>query len=130
MKFPFTRQHDAMDCGPACLKMVAEHYGRHYSLEMLRESTSIGREGMSLLGISRAAEKIGMRTIGGRITFEDLKEKAPLPCIVHWNQNHFVVVYGVKGKKVFVADPGKGLTTYSRETFCEHWLSTSAKGKD
>ena len=130
MKFPFTRQHDAMDCGPACLKMVAEHYGRHYSLEMLRESTSIGREGVSLLGISRAAEKIGMRTIGGRITFEDLKEKAPLPCIVHWNQNHFVVVYGVKGKKVFVADPGKGLTTYTRETFCEHWLSTSTRGED
>lgn len=128
--FPYTRQHDAMDCGPACLKMVAEHYGRHYSLDTLREETFIGREGVSLLGISRAAEKIGMRTVGGRLTFEDLKDKAPLPCIVHWNQNHFVVIYGIKGKKVFVADPGKGLIFYTPEEFCNHWLSTSTKRED
>lgn len=130
MDFPYIRQPDAMDCGPACLKMVAEHYGRHYSLDTLREETFIGREGVSLLGISRAAEKIGMRTVGGRMTFEDLKDKAPLPCVVHWNQNHFVVVYGIKGKKVFVADPGKGLITYTPEEFCNHWLSTSTKGED
>ncbi len=130
MEFPFIHQPDAMDCGPTCLKMIAEHYGRHYSLDTLREKSFIGREGVSMLGISRAAEKIGMRTMGGRLTFGDLKEKAPLPCIVHWNQNHFVVVYGIKGKKVFVADPGKGLMTYTREAFCEHWLSTSTKGED
>lgn len=129
-KFSYTRQLDAMDCGPASLKMVAEHYGRHYSLDTLREETFIGREGVSLLGISRAAEKIGMRTVGGRLTFEDLKDKAPLPCIVHWNQNHFVVVYGIKGKRVFVADPGKGLVIYTREEFCNHWISTSTKGED
>lgn len=129
-KFSYTRQLDAMDCGPASLKMVAEHYGRHYSLDTLREETFIGREGGSLLGISRAAEKIGMRTVGGRLTFEDLKDKAPLPCIVHWNQNHFVVVYGIKGKRVFVADPGKGLVIYTREEFCNHWISTSTKGED
>jgi len=128
--FRFTRQPDAMDCGPACLKMVAEHYGRHYSLDTLREEASIGREGVSLLGISRAAEKIGLRTVGGRLTYEDLKDKAPLPCIIHWNQNHFVVVHSIKGKKVFVADPGKGLITYSREEFCNHWLSTNTKGED
>jgi ATP-binding cassette subfamily B protein len=126
----YTCQLDAKDCGPACLKMVAEQYGRHYSLDMLREETFIGREGVSLLGISRAAEKIGMRTVGGRLTYEDLKEKAPLPCIVHWNQNHFVVVYKMRGKKVFVADPGKGLVTYTCEEFCNHWLSTSTKGED
>lgn len=129
-RFPNTRQPDAMDCGPACLKMVTEYYGRHYSLDTLREETFIGREGVSLLGISRAAEKIGMRTVGGRLTFEDLKDKAPLPCIVHWNQNHFVVVYKMRGKKVFVADPGKGLISYTREAFCNHWLSTSTKGED
>jgi len=71
-----------------------------------------------------------MRTVGGRLTFEDLKDKAPLPCIVHWNQNHFVVVYGIKGKRVFVADPGKGLVIYTREEFCNHWISTSTKGED
>lgn len=130
MKIPYIRQPDAKDCGPACLKMVAEHYGRHYSLDTLREETFIGREGVSLLGISRAAEKIGMRTVGGRLTYEDLKEKAPLPCIIHWNQNHFVVVYKIQGKKVFVADPGKGLITYTREAFCDHWISTSTKGED
>ena len=130
MKFPLTRQPDAMDCGPACLKMVAEYYGRHYSLDTLREETFIGREGVSLLGISRAAEKIGMRTVGGRLTYEDLKEKAPLPCIVHWNQNHFVVVYKIRGKKVFAADPGKGLIAYTRDEFCNHWISTSTKGED
>lgn len=129
-RFPYTRQPDAMDCGPACLKMVAEHYGRHYSLDTLREETFIGREGVSLLGISRAAEKIGIRTVGGKLTYEDLKEKAPLPCIVHWNQNHFVVVYKIRGKKVFVADPGKGLVTYTLEEFCNHWLSTNTKGED
>ena len=128
--FCFTRQPDAMDCGPACLKMVAEYYGRHYLLDTLRENTFIGHEGVSLLGISRAAEKIGMRTVGGRLTYEDLKEKASLPCIVHWNQNHFVVVYKIQGKKVFVADPGKGLITYTREAFCNHWISTSTKGED
>ena len=128
--FRFTRQPDAMDCGPACLKMVAEHYGRHYSLDTLREEAFIRREGVSLLGISRAAEKIGLRTVGGRLTYEDLKDKAPLPCIIHWNQNHFVVVHSIKGKKVFVADPGKGLITYSREEFCNHWLSTNTKGED
>lgn len=130
MKFSYTRQPDAMDCGPACLKMVTEYYGRHYSLDTLREETFIGREGVSLLGISRAAEKIGMRTVGGKLTYEDLKEKAPLPCIVHWNQNHFVVVYKIRRKKVFVADPGKGLITYTRKAFCNHWISTSTKGED
>lgn len=129
-RFPNTRQPDAMDCGPACLKIVAEYYGRHYSLDTLREETFIGREGVSLLGISRAAEKIGIRTVGGKLTYEDLKEKAPLPCIVHWNQNHFVVVYKIRGKKVFVADPGKGLLTYTSEEFCNHWLSTSTKRED
>ena len=130
IKFPFTHQPDAMDCGPACLKMVTEHYGRYYSLDTLREEAFIGREGVSLLGISRAAEKIGMRTVGGRLSYKDLKEKAPLPCIVHWNQNHFVVVHCIKGKKVFVADPGKGLITYSREEFCNHWLSTNTNKED
>ena len=130
MNFPYTRQPDAMDCGPACLKMVTEYYGRHYSLDTLREETFIGREGVTLLGISRAAEKIGMRTVGGKLSYEDLKEKAPLPCIVHWNQNHFVVVYKILGKNVFVADPGKGLITYTREAFCDHWISTSTKGED
>ena len=132
--FPFTKQPDAMDCGPACLKMVSEHYGRRYTLEHLRENCFIGRDGVSMLGISRAAEKIGFHTVGGRLTFEKLVEKAPLPCIVHWKQEHFVVVYGIrknrKDYRISVADPGKGLLTYSREEFCNNWLSTRTQGEE
>ena len=123
-----------MDCGPACLTMIAAHYGRHYTLDHLREQCFIGREGVSLLGISKAAEQIGFRTVGGRLTFDKLAEKALLPCVVHWNQEHFVVVYAIRKKKkeytVSVADPGKGLVTYPREAFCRHWISTCTGGEE
>lgn len=82
-KFPFYRQLDAMDCGPACLRMIAKYYGRHYRLETLRQKSGISREGVSLLGISAAAEGIGLKSLGVRIGFAQLCE-APLPCIVHW----------------------------------------------
>ena len=134
MKFPFVQQPDAIDGGPACLTMIAAHYGRHYTLDHLREQCFIGREGVSLLGISKAAEQIGFRTVGGRLTFDKLAEKALLPCVVHWNQEHFVVVYAIRQKKkestVSVADPGKGLVTYSREAFCRHWISTCTGGEE
>lgn len=123
-----------MDCGPASLVMIAQHYGRHYTLDHLRERCFLARDGVSLLGISKAAEEIGFRTVGGRLTFKKLTEKVLLPCIVHWNQEHFVVVYALrkqrKGYTVFVADPGKGLLTYSREEFCEHWISTRTNGEE
>ena len=123
-----------MDCGPASLVMIAQHYGRHYTLDHLRERCFLARDGVSLLGISKAAEEIGFRTVGGRLTFKKLTEKVLLPCIVHWNQDHFVVVYALrkqrKGYIVFVADPGKGLLTYSREEFCEHWISTRTNGEE
>lgn len=132
--FSLIKQPDAMDCGPACLCMVAKHYGKNYTLDGLRRQSFIGRDGVSLLGISRAAEKIGFRTVGGRLTFEKLAEKAPLPCVVHWNQDHFVVVYKTKktrkGYKVYVADPGKGLVTYTKEEFCSHWISTQTNGEE
>ena len=132
--FPFTKQPDAMDCGPACICMIAEHYGKKYTLDSLRQSSFIGKDGVSLLGISRAAEKIGFRTVGGRITFEKLTEKALLPCIVHWNQEHFVVVYDIKkirnDYKISVADPGKGLLTYNKEDFCNCWVSTRTNGEE
>lgn len=134
MKIKFDKQPDAMDCGPSCLKMIAGYYGRNYSLETLRAYTFTSREGVSLLGISKAAEKIGFRSIGGRFTFEKLVEKAPLPCIVHWNQNHFVVVYQIrknhKGYTAFVADPGKGFLKYSQEEFLNHWISTRTFGEE
>ncbi len=134
MSFPFTKQPDSMDCGPACLAMISEYYGKKYTLEYLRDNCFISRDGVSLLGISRAGEKIGFKTVGGRLTFEKLAEKAPLPCIVHWNQEHFVVVNEVRKKKkdykISVADPGKGLLTYSREDFCDRWVSTRTNGEE
>lgn len=132
-KFPFYHQLDQMDCGPTCLRMIAAHYGRTYSLEGLREKSHFTREGVSLLGISEAAEKLGLRSVGVFVSFEELKE-APLPCIVHWNQQHFVVVYDIRKKNgkeiVYVADPGAGKLKYTKEEFCRCWTSTRNEGKD
>src|SRR5680860_839916 len=99
-KFPHYLQPDAMDCGPTCLRIVAKHFGRHYNLETLRELTWKTREGVSLLTISDAAEKIGFRTQGVRLTYEKLLE-VPVPVILHWNQSHFVVLYKIKKAKSF-----------------------------
>ena len=127
--FPHFTQHDVMDCGPTCLRMVAAFYGRHYSLEGLREKSFITREGVSMLGISEAAEKIGFRSICVQVGFEKLKE-APLPCIIHWNQQHFVVVYKLTDKHVWVADPGAGKLKYTKEEFCNCWLSSRKNEED
>ena len=127
MQFPHFSQHDAMDCGPACLRMVAAFHGRFFSLEGLRQRAHQNREGVSLLGISEAAEALGLRSTGVMVSFEELTT-APLPCIVHWNQQHFVVVYGFKSKKgntlVEVADPAGGKQRYTHEEFCRCWISS------
>ena len=127
-KFPFFKQYDAMDCGPSCIRMIAAFYGKSYSLQKLRQLAHITREGVSLLGLSEAAEAIGFRTVGARITFEQLFQ-APKPCVVHWDQEHFVVVYKLKKGKVYVADPAFGLVEYSETEFKKHWLSTVRQGE-
>ncbi len=124
-----------MDCGPSCLVMIAKHYGTHPNIEAIRKTCDLGKGGVSLLGISKAAEEIGFKTIGGRLSFDTLTSEVPLPCIIHWNQNHFVVVYKIKKRRgnryeVYVADPGKGLITYTKEEFCEHWVSTKTNGEE
>ena len=101
MKFPYYKQFDSMDCGPTCLQMVAKYYGKAFSLQYLRGRSYLSREGVSMLGISDAAESIGFRTHGYRLTWEQLRDEVPLPCVVHWNQRHFVVVYEIKKKKGF-----------------------------
>ena len=114
-----------MDCGPACLQMIAKHYGRHYSLPTLREKSYLTRNGVSLLGISYAAESIGFRTQGTRLTWNQLRDQTQLPCIVHWSKNHFVVVYHIcftRGKeRVQVADPAYGRIRYTKEEFLKYW---------
>jgi ATP-binding cassette subfamily B protein len=156
--FPHYTQHDSMDCGATCLRMVAKHYGRSFSNQTLRERSFITHTGVSMLGISDAAESIGFRTQGVKITLSQLLE-APLPCILHWNQNHFVVLYKIslrnsvcslwhsvkqknntekhgtsteshRGAKFFVSDPAGKLVKYTAEEFCKCWLSSKQKGED
>lgn len=134
MTFPHYRQPDAMDCGPTCIRMVAAFYGKRYTLATLRDRSYITREGVSLLGISQAAESIGFRTLGVKLTFDQLAGEARLPAIVHWNQDHFVVLYKITGKKgkekLHVADPAGGLARFSREEFLRCWASTTEGGED
>ena len=135
--FPHISQPDSFDCGATCLAMVAKHYGKTYSIQKLREMCSATRAGVSMLGISDAAEKLGFKTFAARLNFEKLAEEVPLPCIVHWRQEHFVVVYDIKIFKndrnkgfVKVADPGHGLIKFTIEEFCNNWLSMKKDGED
>ncbi len=122
-KFPHYLQTDAMTCGPTCLRMIAAHYGQKYQLADLVQLSSTSREGSSLLGLSEAAEKIGFRTLGVKISLTQLVDDVPLPCVAHWNQTHFVVVYKITKAKIYVADPAHGLITYTREEFIRSWVS-------
>ena len=123
MNFPNYIQADATDCGPTCLRIVAKYFGKHFSAPTLREISYKSRIGVSLLSISDAAEKIGFRTQGCKITFDALQE-AQLPCIAHWNQKHFVVVYKIKKDFVYVSDPAVGLIKYNKGDFLKYWAST------
>ncbi|TCJ19600.1 peptidase domain-containing ABC transporter [Flaviaesturariibacter flavus] len=121
MAFPFYKQPDAMDCGPTCLRMIAKHYRRYIPLQILRDKTQIGKEGVNLLGLSEAAEAIGFRTKAFKIDLDTLLKEAALPAILHWKQNHFVVLYKAKKNTVFIADPAKGLVEYTRKEFSSYW---------
>jgi ATP-binding cassette subfamily B protein len=109
--------------------MIAKHYGKSFTLQTLRSKAEIGKEGVSLLGIAQAAENIGFRTLAVKVTFEKLYKDAPLPCILHWQQNHFVVVHKIEKSRfskkmtIHIADPAKSLIEYDTEEFCKSWLS-------
>ncbi len=128
MKFPFFSQLDMMDCGPTCLRMISNFYGKDFSVKTLRELSGTTNQGSNFLGLSEAAEKIGLRTLAVKIDINKLIKEAPYPCIIHWNQNHFAVLYKVKNKKLIVADPAHGLITYTLEEFQKHWISDENKG--
>jgi len=123
MVFSFYRQLNAMDCGPTCLRMIAKFYGKHFTADYLRQMTGFSKAGVSLLGISDTAEKIGFRTRGVKITREQLKE-VPLPAILHWDQDHFVVLIDVKRNSTNIADPGKGIISYKNDELVKHWVSS------
>ena len=111
-----------MDCGPTCLRMIAAFYGRQVPIQKLRELSGISRDGISMLGISEAAEKIGFRTSGLKLSIAQLKE-LQLPAILHWNQNHFVVLEKIKGDRFYILDPAKASLDYTLAEFSKHWLS-------
>ena len=121
-----------MDCGPTCLAMVCKHYNKNIPIQTLREKTQIGKEGVNLLGISEAAESIGFRSSSVRLTYKELYKDALLPAILHWSQNHFVVAIPqkTKGNKFTVADPAKGIITYTKQEFLQHWISNKTDGKE
>lgn len=129
MKLRFTRQFDQMDCGPACIRMVAYHYGKDYPLSYLRTLSHLTREGVSVAGIRDALNQIGADSASFEMTLEQLCEKCPLPAILHWEQNHFVVLYNIKqskwtGKrKYYVANPAYGKHAFSEDSFKRFWLN-------
>ncbi|HSD14684.1 MAG TPA: peptidase domain-containing ABC transporter [Flavobacterium sp.] len=123
--FPFYKQADQKDCGPTCLKIVAKHYGKTINIQELRNLSETTREGSNLLFLSDAAEKIGFRSLGVKLSVERLEE-APLPCILHWNNNHYVILYKIKKNTFFISDPAQGLLEYSKEEFIKFWIGNNA----
>lgn len=133
-KFPLYRQHDSMQCGVTCLRMICAYWGKEYPAEYLDRLCGASREGVSLLGISETAAELGLKSVCARLTTGQLAE-VELPAILHWNQNHFVVLYKISrkrgGKTVYhVADPGKGLRQYDGPSFEAGWIETRSRGED
>lgn len=128
--YPFYEQFDLMDCGAACLRMIAKHHGRYYSLDYLRELTYLNRNGVSLLGISDAAEQIGLKTLAASVPYERLSKDVPLPAIAHWDNNHFVVIYEVNATHVVVGNPATKLEKITKQEFIDHWADPHRFGPE
>lgn len=124
-KFTHYRQADHKDCGPTCLKIIAKYYGKTINIQELRDFSETTREGSNLLFLSDAAEKIGFRTLGVKLSVQRIEE-APLPCILHWNKDHYVVLYKIKKGRYYISDPAFGLLNYSKEEFVKFWIGNNA----
>lgn len=132
--FPFYKQPDAKDCGPTCLKIISRYYKRTVDIQTIRALAETTREGSSLLGLSEAAEAIGFKSLAVKIDYQTLCEDAPKPCICHWAQQHFIVVYKIKktahGDIIYVSDPAYGLITYRKQEFIDGWMGMGKKETD
>ncbi|OYU79186.1 MAG: ABC transporter ATP-binding protein [Flavobacterium sp. BFFFF1] len=126
--FPFYKQPDTKDCGPTCLKIIARHYGKSINIQALRDISETNREGSNLLSLSDGAESIGLKSLGVKLSFERLKE-VPLPCILHWNNEHYVVLYKIKKGRCFISDPAIGLLDYPVQEFLDFWIGNNATQK-
>ena len=123
--FPSYKQADSKDCGPTCLKIIAKHYGKTLNIQQLRDLSETTREGSNLLLLSDAAEKIGFRTLGAKLNLKKLEE-VPLPCILHWNNNHYVVLHKIKKRSYYISDPAHGLLEYNEAEFLKFWIGNNA----
>lgn len=123
-KFPHYTQTESKDCGPTCIKIISKYYGKTINTQQLRTLSETTREGSSLLGLSDAVESMGFRSIGIKLSFEKLKD-APLPCVIHWNKNHYVVLYKIKKDTIYISDPAHGLITYTKKEFLKHWIGNN-----
>ena len=135
LRFPHYRQLDAMDCGPACLRMIAKYFGVDYSLQFLREHVHVSKHGVSLEGIINAATFIGFRALGVRVTLPQLVAECPKPCVLYWNKSHFVVCYKIRktrrGFRFYIADPAMySCMSYSESEFISHWYSEKIANED
>ncbi len=119
------KQTDSKDCGPTCLKIIAKHYGKIINIQELRNLSQTTREGSNLMTLSDAAEKLGFRSIGIKVAVAKLRE-APLPCILFWNSNHFVVLYKIKKEIFYISDPAIGLIEYNETEFLKFWIGNNA----
>jgi len=125
-KFPSYKQAESKDCGPTCLKIIAKHYGKTLSIAQIRQISETTREGSNLLNLSDASETLGFRSLGVKLTLKEL-EKANLPCVLHWNNDHYVVLYKIKKNTFYISDPAHGLLTYTKEEFLKLWINDNAK---
>lgn len=124
-KFPFYKQREEKDCGPTCIKIISKYYNKIINTQQLRDLSETTREGSSLLGLSEAAETIGFKTLGAKVSYNKLKE-APLPCVLHWNNNHYVVLYKIKKDILYISDPAYGLLKLSKQEFLSFWIGNNA----
>lgn len=133
IRFPSYKQMDCKDCGPTCLRIISKFYGRDINQSDIRQKCFTTRDGVSLLNIGDAAEQLGFRILGTKITWDQLKEEAILPCIVHWNQNHFIVVFKIKKLHgrcyVYVSDPAMGILKYTEEQFLKSWIEIKSDNR-
>lgn len=127
-KFPTYRQTESKDCGPTCIKIIAKYYGKVINTQQLRDLSETTRAGSSLMGLSEAVESVGFKSLGVKLSLEKLRE-APLPCILHWNKNHFVVLYKIKKDTYYISDPAHGLITLTEQEFLKHWIGNNATEK-
>lgn len=125
-RFPTYKQTESKDCGPTCIKIIARHYGKTINTQHLRSLAETNREGSNMMGLSDAAESIGFRTVGIKANYDTFHKEAPLPAIVHWNKNHYAVVYKIKKGQVYVSDPAVGLLKYGKDEFISHWIGNNA----